>query len=51
MRVYKNDMSGYYVCPRCHVPMEFDFQNYCSHCGQALDWKRYYKAKVVKAGK
>lgn len=27
------------ICPRCKVPIEREFQNYCDRCGQALSWK------------
>ena len=36
MRVFDHD-GGYYVCPRCKVTMEREFQSYCDRCGQALD--------------
>ncbi len=33
-------LSGdmYATCPRCKTPLERDYQLYCDHCGQALDW-------------
>ena len=30
--------TGAYLCPRCQTPIEFDFSEYCSSCGQHLDW-------------
>ena len=45
------DCVGLYVyplCPRCSLPMEREYQQYCDHCGQALDWEQYSKAKVIK---
>ena len=30
--------SEYYLCPRCRAALERDFQSYCDHCGQRLDW-------------
>ena len=50
MMVFDHD-GGYYVCPRCKVTMEREFQSYCDRCGQALDWKGYLKVKVVKTVK
>ena len=54
MRMYNDSIygeTGYYVCPRCKVTMEREFQSYCDRCGQALDWKGYSKVKVVKTVK
>ena len=42
--------TSYYVCPRCHITMEREFQSYCDRCGQRLDWKRYRHAKVIWPG-
>lgn len=28
-----------YVCPRCHVTFERDYQAFCDRCGQHLDWR------------
>ena len=30
--------SVYYLCPRCAVTMERDYQAFCDRCGQKLDW-------------
>lgn len=38
--------TGTYLCPRCGSAIEFDFQAYCSSCGQALDWDECENAKV-----
>ena len=43
--------TGYYVCPRCSITMEYDFTSFCSRCGQHLSWKNYKKAKLVFPGK
>ena len=32
--------SEYYLCPRCRAALERDFQSYCDHCGQRLDWSK-----------
>lgn len=39
--------TSYYVCPRCNITMEREFQSYCDRCGQRLDWKRYRHAKII----
>ena len=43
------DMFTYPLCPRCRLPMEYEYQAFCNHCGQALDWKHFSKALVVLA--
>ncbi len=35
------------VCPRCGITMEHEYQSYCDRCGQALNWRRFSKAKVI----
>jgi len=42
--------GGYYICPRCKVTLERDFQDYCDRCGQHLDWTECRKAKVIYPG-
>lgn len=42
--------SGYYLCPRCKVTLDRDFQTYCDRCGQRLGWTGYRKAKVISPG-
>ncbi len=37
--------SAYYLCPRCDVTMERDYQAYCDRCGQCLSWNRSCQAK------
>jgi predicted amidophosphoribosyltransferase len=39
----------YPICPRCGLTMEREYQRFCDHCGQALDWKGLSKAVVVLA--
>lgn len=39
--------SGYYLCPRCHIPLDREFVSYCDRCGQHLGWKGYRKARVI----
>lgn len=40
-----NTKHTFPICPKCDVPMEYEFQNYCGHCGQRLNWIHYNKAK------
>ena len=37
--------SAYYLCPRCDVTMEREYQSYCDRCGQCLSWRRIHKAQ------
>ena len=37
----------YPVCPRCRATFEREYMHYCDRCGQALNWKKYRKAKVI----
>ena len=39
--------GGYPVCPQCKITMEQEYQNFCSYCGQRLDWKHYKKAEIL----
>ena len=43
------ELSTYPLCPRCNLPMEREYQHYCDHCGQALNWKGFSRAAVVFA--
>ena len=36
--------SAYYLCPRCDVTMEREYQSYCDRCGQCLSWRRICQA-------
>jgi len=42
-----SDGTAYSICPRCHVPMDREFVNFCGYCGQHLSWKNYRKAKKI----
>lgn len=46
-----NIKHTYPICPKCNIPMEYDYQNYCSHCGQKLSWVHYKDAEIRYAGK
>ena len=43
-----SELNCFPVCPRCKSSLEVDFQAYCDRCGQALNWKKYHKAKPSK---
>ena len=47
-KVYKSMFgeTGYYICPRCDITLEREFVVFCDRCGQKLDWRNYWKAKV-----
>lgn len=48
IKTFTSQYSLCYICPRCKISMERDFQSYCDRCGQRLDWKDYRKAKIVE---
>ena len=37
------------ICPRCDISMEREYQEYCDRCGQALSWKKFKYAEIVRA--
>ena len=41
------DRAGYYLCPRCAVPLERDFAAFCDRCGQRLDWRGCRRARKI----
>ena len=43
LRIYRVHYSEYSICPRCKIPMEREFVNFCSNCGQKLSWELYLK--------
>lgn len=43
------ELFTYPLCPRCSLPLECEYQHFCEHCGQALDWTNLSKAIVVLA--
>lgn len=45
---YRNSYSYSYLCPRCDITIDREFQKYCDRCGQKLDWIGYRKAKLIK---
>ena len=37
--------SEFFLCPRCDITMEREYQSYCDRCGQHLGWRCIGKAK------
>ncbi len=35
------------ICPACNCTFDRDFQAYCDHCGQCLDWSHYEDAHII----
>lgn len=31
------------ICPVCKTPINIEFSNYCSNCGQRLKWRSLYR--------
>ena len=48
-RIYR-DRNMYAVCPRCDNAMEYEYQLYCNHCGQHLEWSKYDEAEEEYIG-
>ncbi len=40
-------ISLFPVCPACNLSFDRDFQTFCVHCGQRLDWSRYGDAHII----
>lgn len=38
--------SVFFLCPRCNLTMEREYQSFCDRCGQCLNWKRIEKAEL-----
>ena len=41
------ELFTYPLCPRCSLPMDHEYQRFCDHCGQALDWSVFSGAVVI----
>ena len=44
IRRYLDGMLGwvdYPICPRCGKAIEYEYQAFCSFCGQALEWSEF----------
>ncbi len=48
IKLYEKENSIYALCPRCRATIERDYLNYCSCCGQKIDWKNWTNAQIVK---
>lgn len=35
---YASDYDDYELCPKCGLPLERTYQQYCDKCGQKLKW-------------
>lgn len=46
LRIYRVHYSEYSICPRCEIPLEREFVNYCCNCGQRLSWEVFQKGNV-----
>lgn len=42
--------TGFAVCPRCKLTMEYEYAAFCGHCGQRLNWSRYKHATIRRPG-
>ena len=42
---YFGTESAFFLCPRCNITMEREYQSYCDRCGQRLGWRSIEKAK------
>lgn len=39
-------VTGFAICPRCRLTMEYEYVPFCGRCGQRLDWSRYRHAVI-----
>ena len=37
-------------CPRCGITMEYEYQLFCDHCGQRLNWSGFDDVEVRYIG-
>ena len=42
--------ESFAACPRCHIPMEREYQEFCDRCGQKLSWRLYDEGKIKIIG-
>lgn len=49
VRIYR-DENIFFVCPRCDVCIEREYQGYCHQCGQCLDWSKLEDAEGILIG-
>ena len=38
--------SAFFLCPRCDLTLDREYQASCDRCGQCLNWKRIEKAEL-----
>ena len=43
---YSVQCHEYSLCPNCLTPMDREYVNYCSFCGQKLAWNQYNIGKI-----
>lgn len=41
--------TTYYICPRCDITLEREYQSFCDRCGQHLNWRGCEYATIVRA--
>lgn len=41
-------LAIYSVCPQCQHLILREFQNFCSHCGQALSWDSFEQVEITE---
>lgn len=44
--VYRS-REAFPLCPRCGLPLEREYQNFCDRCGQKLGWKHLNRIPVL----
>lgn len=49
IRIYR-DRNCFPICPRCKMVIEYEYQSYCSNCGQHLDWSKLDDAEEIFIG-
>lgn len=37
-------------CPRCRILIDREYMQYCSHCGQALNWQKWDEMAQADGG-
>ena len=38
--------SAFFLCPRCDLTLDREYQAFCDRCGQCLNWERIEKADL-----
>ena len=49
IRCYEGNrgLLSFPVCPRCQITMEREYQSFCDHCGQRLNWQNFDHAQII----